>query len=157
MRGFTLVETLIVLALLVLGATVLLPSAGAIFRRARFANPEEEVNAILQQARREAVLSGREIVMRFDPKAQRFVWNETGGANLAGGDAHLEVSFLRPDSGSSVLIGGRLIETAQQPAMKFFPDGTCEPVRLQLRVANSAARVITIDPWTCAPGLEAKS
>lgn len=155
-RGFTLVESLLVLALLVLAATVLLPSAGALFRRTHAGNPEEEVAGILQQARRAAVLSGREVAMRFDARAQRFVWDASAGVRLARDDARMEVGFLRAGTGSSVLIGGQRVETSLQPAMRFFPDGTCDPVRVQLRVADGAPRILAIDPWTCAPGLEAR-
>lgn len=155
-RGFTLVESLLVLALLVLGALVLLPAAGAVFRRARLSNPEEEVASILQQVRREAVLRGREMVMQFDTAAQRFVWDETGGAGLAVAGGPVEVGILRPGRGSAVVIGGQAVETSSVPAMRFFPDGTCDPVRLQLRLPEGISRILTIDPWTCAPGLEVK-
>lgn len=154
-RGFTLVESLIVLALLVLGAMVLLPAAGAVFRRARLSNPEEEVAGILQQARREAVLRGREVLMHFDARAQRFVWDGSAGAGLAGEATRMEISFLRQTPGHAVVIGGQQVETSLRPAMRFFPDGTCEPVRLQLRAADGGTHILMIDPWTCAPGLEA--
>lgn len=154
-RGFTLVESLLVLALLVLGAMVLLPAAGAVFRRARLINPEEEVAVILQQVRREAVLQGREMRMHFDARAQRFVWDESAGASLAGETTGMEIGILRQAPGRAVVIGGQLVETSLRPAMRFFPDGTCDAVRLQLRMANGVTRILTIDPWTCAPGLEA--
>lgn len=154
--GFTLVETLIVLALLLLGAMVLLPAAGAVFERARLVNPEETVAVILQQVRREAVLRGREVVLQFDARAQRFVWDEEAGADLAADGPRVEIGFLRQSPGRAVLIGGQRVETSSLPAMRFFPDGTCDPVRLQLRVADGAPRFLTIDPWTCAPGLEAR-
>jgi type II secretion system protein H len=154
-RGFTLVESLLVLALLVLGAMVLLPAAGAVFRRARLANPEEEIAVVLQQVRREAVLRGHEVLVRFDARTQRFVWDGSAGADLAGKAPRLEIGILRQAAGSAVMIGGRQVETSLQPAMKFYPDGTCDPVRLQLRVAQGEPRLMAIDPWTCAPGLEA--
>ncbi|HWA26662.1 MAG TPA: GspH/FimT family protein [Lacunisphaera sp.] len=155
-RAFTLVESLLVLALLVLGAAALLPAAGAVFRRARLDNPEERIGAILQQARREAVLRGREVVMHFDAKAQRFEWDGDHDAGPFAKEARLEVEFVRPGARSAVLIGGQLVETSLQPAMRFFPDGTCEPIRLQWRVARGAVRTLAIDPWTCAFGLEDK-
>lgn len=156
-RGFTLVETLLVLALLVLGAMVLLPAAGSFFERARPVNPEDAVAVILQQVRREAVLRGREVILQFDARAQRFVWDESAGADLAAGGPRLEIGFLRGSPGSAVVIGGQRVETSVRPAMRFFPDGTCDPVRLQMRGADGVTRVLTIDPWTCAPGLEASS
>lgn len=156
-RGFTLVESLLVLALLVLAGVVLLPSAAALFRAGRSENPEEKVALILQQARREAVLSGRELVMQFDPRTQRFTWDGFAGAGLGPEAARLEVGFLRPGGTSAVLIGGQIVETSLVPTLRFFPDGTCEPVRVQLRQAGGSAHIMAIDPWTCAPGLETKS
>lgn len=155
-RGFTLVESLLVLALLVLGAMVLLPAAGSTFRRATLGNPDEAVTAALQQVRREAVLRGREIVMQFDARAQRITWDEVSGAGLTMEGPRIEIGFLRPSPGDAVMIGGQAVETSLLPAMRFFPDGTCEAVRLQIRVAHGATRIWTIDPWTCAPGLEAR-
>lgn len=147
-------ETLLVLALLVLGGTILLPSAAAIFRRSGSGGPEEAVAAVLQQARREAVLRGREVVMHFDAKTQRLGWDGFTGPDLSPEGARMEVEFLRPGAASAVLIGGQKVETSLVPALRFFPDGTCDPVRVQLRLAGGAARIMAIDPWTCAPGLE---
>jgi len=146
-----------VLALLVLGAAALLPSAENAFRQARQENPEERIGAILQEARREAVLRGREVVMRFDPRAQRFEWEGARGTHAVAGNVRVEVGFVRPGAQSAVLIRGRLVETELQPAMRFFPDGTCEAVRLQYRIASGPYHVLPVDPWTCAFGPEEKS
>ena len=151
--GFTLVEVLLVLALFVLAAAVLLPSAGGLFRSGPSANVEEELAMILQHARREAVLRGREVMLRFDAEAQRFV--AEGFTARAPGEAPVRVDFLREGAGSAVLIAGQIVETDAVPGLKFFPDGTCDPVRLQFRPARGSVRVMAVDPWTCAPGLEA--
>ncbi len=154
--GFTLVEVLLVLALLALGGMILIPAAGGILGGRRAASPEDTLTSVLQQARRDAVLTGREISLRFDGEAQQFVW-EGANVRLGGTGPQVKLDFLRANSGSAVLIGGRLVETTTVPAVRFYPDGTCDPVRVQLRAGDGAARVIVIDPWTCAPGLEAKS
>lgn len=155
-RGFTLVEILLVLALLALGGAVLLPAAGSILRNSRSGSPEDTVSTVFQQVRREAVLSGREVTLRFESDRQRFAWGESA-ARIGSEGTRLRVDFLRPGPGSAVLIAGRLVETSAVPALRFFPDGTCEPVRVQLRMGEGAARVLSIDPWTCAPGLEPKT
>lgn len=156
--GFTLVEVLLVLALLALVGSVLLPAAGALFPRSDGGSPEDTVAETLQLVRRETVVSGRGLTLRYDPKSQCLVW-ENGTSRPLGTEARkMTVEFVRPRSGgSSVLIGGRLVETDTVPLVRFFPDGTCDPVRVQLRPAEGEARVLTIDPWTCAPGLEVKS
>jgi type II secretion system protein H len=156
-QGFTLVEILLVLALLVLGAAVLLPSVSGLFRTNQSGSPEEVVAEVLQQARREAVLTGKEVALHFEPETQRFVWDGSAGRALGSAGPRLKVDFLRPRATAAILVGGQLVETAVVPAVKFFPDGTCEPVRVQFRPAGGTPRVIAIDPWTCAPGLEVKS
>src|SRR4051812_26180967 len=155
-EGYTLVEIVLVLALLALAGAVLLPAAGAIFARGRVGKAEEAVAIVLQQVRREAVLRGRPLVLQFDAEAQRFRWDDSAGPRLGSEDARLTVEFLRPRAASAVLIGGQLVETALVPVLRFFPDGTCDPVRVQVRGGGGAARVMVIDPWTCAPGLEVK-
>ena len=47
--------------------------------------------------------------------------------NMEGIDAH-----VTPE-GDTVLIGGRLVETREIPAVRFYPDGTCDRFRAQLR------------------------
>ncbi len=153
-QGFTLVEILLVLALLALAGAVFLPAAGAIFARGRMGNAEEAVAIVLQQVRREAVLHGRPLALRFDAEAQRFLWDDAAGASVGTAGTPVKVEFLRPRAGSAILIGGQLVETALVPVLKFFPDGTCDAVRVQVRAGREAARIMVIDPWTCAPGLE---
>lgn len=153
-RGFTLVEILLVLALLALAGAVFLPAAGAIFARGRVGDVEEAVAMVLQQVRREAVLHGRPLALRFDAEAQRFLWDNAAGASVGTVGTPVKVEFLQPRAGSAILIGGQLVETAPVPVLKFFPDGTCDPIRVQVRAGRGGARIMAIDPWTCAPGLE---
>lgn len=144
------------LALLALSGTILISAAGSIFARTTSGGPEEAVAGVLQQTRRESVLRGREVTLRFDDEAQRFLWDGSSGPKFASGRPGLKIDFLRPTAGSAVLIGGRLVDTTKVAALRFFPDGSCDPVRVQLRTPGVAARVLEVDPWTCAPGLEAK-
>jgi prepilin-type N-terminal cleavage/methylation domain-containing protein len=73
------------------------------------------------------------------------------------GDEKLTVDFLPADksTGSTELIGGELIETQAMPFVTFYSDGTCTPFRVQFHL-KSTARIIGIDPWTCAQVLEEK-
>ena len=64
-----------------------------------------------------------------------------------------EIDFLAAKSSgvtaSSMLVGGQLVETQTIPFVTFYRDGTCSPFRLQIKTRNGA-RVLEIDPWTCA-------
>ena len=45
--------------------------------------------------------------------------------------------------------GGQAVEQALT-RLRFYPDGTCDRVRLEVR-RNEARRLTPIDPLTCAP------
>lgn len=154
--GLTLVEVLLVLALVALIGMVLLPAAGGLMPRSGGGGWEDNVAESLQKARREAVVRGRELTMRFDAESRSLAWEGGSSAPLGTGETKLAVDFLRSTGSSSVLIGGQLVDTTVIPVLRFYPDGTCDPVRIQLRANGSVPRVLTIDPWTCAPGLEVK-
>lgn len=156
-RAFTLVEVLLVLALMALVGAVLLPAAGALLRDAGTDNPDDLVAMVLQAARRDAVISGRAVALRFDVRERRFVWSAGDDGAAEGGrrtDAVRRVVFLGAGREGSVLVRGRLVETGARPGMQFFPDGTCEATRLRIEPSSGAARTVAVDPWTCAPGLE---
>jgi general secretion pathway protein H len=153
--GFTLVEVLLVLALLALIGMVLLPAAGGLMPKAG-GGWDDNVAEAFQLVRREAVVSGRELTLRFDPETRCFTWAGGTSKPLGPAEPKLSVDFLRSTGTSSVLIGGQLVETTVIPVLHFYPDGTCDPVKIQLRATGSVPRVLAIDPWTCAPGLEVK-
>jgi general secretion pathway protein H len=73
---------------------------------------------------------------------------------VPGADPDLGVDFLssKAGGGSSILVGGTLLETGALPHVSFYSDGTCSPFRVQFR-SKGAAHVISIDPWTCAQTL----
>lgn len=153
--GFTLVEVILVLALLVLIISVLLPAAGTMLRGSRGETAEETVLAVLQDARRQAVLSGREVALHYEPAEHALVWTDgVQEDRRVFEEGNMTVEFLRPGAGA-VLLGGQLVETEPVDGMRFYADGSCDLIRLQLRAAEAAPRVIPIDPWTCAPMLAA--
>jgi type II secretion system protein H len=156
-RAFTLIEILLVLALMALAGAALLPAAGAIFNQSSGENPADQVTAILQEVRREAVLGGRPVTLRFNAGTQRFAWDGISGGSRAAAGPRLQVDFLRAGATSAVLIGGRAVETNTVESLTFYPDGTCDRVRVQLRPEEGNGEVLSIDPWTCAPGLEVTS
>jgi prepilin-type N-terminal cleavage/methylation domain-containing protein len=154
-RAFTLVEILLTLAMLALLGAVLLPSAGGLLRPHDPGRPDDMIAEVLQEVRREAVLTGREVALRFEVDKQRFAWDGSE-RSLSREGPRVTVDFLRPSATTAVLIGGQMVETHPVPVLRFFPDGTCDPIRLQWRVAGGAGQIMAIDPWTCAPGLEVK-
>ncbi len=178
-RGaFTLLEILISIALIALlvGATISMTPGGDTSM-----TTDDVFWKALTEARKQALTTQQDIRLGFDPKAKAFVI----GANLgeqtdpnastptgAGASPQisdgatetfpvqfadkLSVDFLpATKSNGSMLLGGELIETDAKPYVTLYSDGTCTPFRVQFH-SSGAARIIAVDPWTCAEVLEEK-
>lgn len=149
-RAFTLVEVLLVLALLALLATLLIPGLNSMLAAMNDRGPEQQLSEALLAAREEALESGRTVELRYDSEKRQLVWGAAGRSDtLAVGTS---VEFLPVETGALVLLGGELTETAPAVArVRFFADGTCDSVRLRVREpAPARPRLFIVDPWTCA-------
>lgn len=154
--AFTLLEILLVLALIGLLSAVLISGANAIFRASSRPPPEDVFWRVVAAARQLAITNERTVQLRFDAKEKRLIWSD--GATTASeplvteGDAALQ--FIQPRGGTAVLLGGQLVETAEVPLVNFYSDGTCDAFRVQLKLGAAPSFVLAIDPWTCAPVLQ---
>jgi type II secretion system protein H len=150
-RGFTLVEVLLVLALMALLASLLVPGVNSMLRAMDERAPDQLAAEAVLAARAAALESGRTVELRYDKDGRSFAWGlpEARSAALPAGTT---VELLPVEAGGAVLLGGELTEVAPPlRRVRFFPDGTCDPFRLRLRTGEAAApRVLVADPWTCA-------
>ncbi|MDB6114730.1 MAG: hypothetical protein JWQ62_1675 [Lacunisphaera sp.] len=141
--GFTLLEFIAVLALIGLICGLLIGGSASFLRT--MGKDEAETIALnaIAGARHSAVLTGHLLELRYDDKARQFNWGE-GAAPLTGeGDARL----LAPMRTSEILLGGQAVE-ALLARVRFYPDGTCDPFRLQI-TRDKTSHIVLIDPWTC--------
>lgn len=155
--GFTLLEVLLVLALIAM-VTALFVGGAATLVRERPATAEDVFWRAVTEARKFALLSNREVRLAYDEREKTFHASTEDGARSypVPFPGELQIEFFSTQrSSSSILIGGQLVETNPLPAVIFYGDGTCTPFRAQLRTGGPA-RIITIDPWTCAPVLPAE-
>lgn len=154
--AFTLLEVLVTIALILLLAGLVIGASITLLRE-RPATGEEVVKYAIAQARRYAVENDREVRLSYDAKEKAFVASTRDGTRTFPVDfpGELQIEFLSSQKGGAVLLGGDLVETARLPYVTFYPDGACSWFRAQLRTGGPA-RVLAIDPWTCAPMLEAK-
>lgn len=159
--GFTLLEILLVLALIGLLAGVLIGGSMALISPK---NPsvDELFWKVVQEARKTALESSREVHLRFDAKEKSFVIEPDGGAArpfplsvTSGSDLTVDFLSTQKNGGSAMLLGGVVVETQPLPGgVTFYDDGTCTPFRAQIR-GNGGAHVLEIDPWTGAAILPA--
>ena len=152
--GFTLLEIVVVLALIALVSALLIGGSGALLRAVGREDVENTALSAMASARHGAVLAGRTLELRVDDKTRVLDWG-VGRVTLAGEDT---VRLLPPLKISSLLIGGRLQE---EPVarVRFYADGTCDPFRLEI-VRGPTSHLLLIDPWTCtvlAPGAKERS
>lgn len=157
--GFTLLEVLITIALIALLTGVLVVGTNRLLGD-RPKTADELFWIAVGEARKDALLNNRDVRLGFDAKTYEFV------ASAAGAETRhafvpktiAEFDFLAPKAAgtsSAILMGGQLVETQTMPAVVFYGDGTCSPFRAQIKTRNGA-RVLEIDPWTCAPMLTAQ-
>ncbi len=156
-RGFTLIEILLVLALIGLVSSIFIGGSAALLDD-KTASPEQQFWKACAEARREALMDQRSVLLTYDPKQRALLVADGGRVTPfpVKGPDDLMIDFHPPasESSSSILIGGTLVETQPLATVVFYDDGTCTPFRVQLR-AKGSAHLLSIDPWTCAPVLAA--
>lgn len=159
-RGFTLLEVLIVIALIALLTSVLVVGTNRLLRSAPM-SADELFWAAANATRKDALLGNHDVRLSLDAKTQELVAMSDGQETRHPFVAKelSELDFLAakaPGTASSILVGGTLVETQTIPFVTFYGDGTCSPFRVQLKSRNGV-RVLEIDPWTCAPMLMAQA
>jgi type II secretion system protein H len=147
--GFTLVEVLLVLAMLALFATLLIPGVNSILREINARGPEQMLSETVLAARAMALETGRIVELRYDAEERQF----TDAAGVVQGPAlpaDCKLTLLPPAVGGNILLGGQLVETGELRRVRFFPDGTCDPFRVRWQEGEAPVRLLLADPWTCA-------
>jgi prepilin-type N-terminal cleavage/methylation domain-containing protein len=147
-RAFTLIEVVLVLMLIGMIGGVLISGANSLFDSAKEQDPESALLSLMQKMRGEAVETGQVIELRTLPEDAGFLRGEDGLIELPKREGQ-GVRLLRPEMKSAFLIGGQLEEQAVE-RIRFYPDGSCDPVRVQVR-RGETRRVYAIDPWTASP------
>jgi prepilin-type N-terminal cleavage/methylation domain-containing protein len=149
--GFTLLEIMLALALIALLAGVLISGSVQLLGD-KPVSPEDVFWRAVQQARKSALTNERDVRLSFTAKDLAFVLDDgTASQSLpVPSSRDLTVNFLSAQAGgASVLIGGEVVDAQTIPFVTFYVDGTCSPFRVQFR-GTGAARILAIDPWTCA-------
>ena len=145
MAGFTLLEVLVVLALIGLISALLIGSSDALLRSIGKDDLETTALTAIANARHSAVLAGRQEELHNDDQTRMLSWDD-GSAALTGEGT---VRLLPAVKTSAMLVGGQAVE-APLLRVRFYADGTCDPFRLEI-VKDKASHILSIDPWTSTP------
>ncbi len=150
-RAFTLIETILVLAVIALLGALLLPGVNSILKAINHEEPDRLFWNALTTARELALITNRTVALRFDDREKRLTWGDGASRRQQKLPEGVSIKFLQPKPGNAVLLGGVLLETDEILAVRIYPDGTCDRFRAQILQGNSPAQLILVDPWTCAP------
>ena len=152
-RAFTLLEVIVAIALLGLVAGLFISGGSELFR-ARERTAADIFWQAVQAARLQAVQEDATVMLRFDEKKRRVVWNSAAAAHeLDWPGKNLE--FLPVDRNDTILLGGQLVGTGGMAVVRFYADGGVDRFRAQLTDAAGRVTRLDLDPWTCAPVLRA--
>jgi prepilin-type N-terminal cleavage/methylation domain-containing protein len=152
-RGFTLLETLLVLGLISMLAAVLVGGSAQLLKGTARSDPEDALMALLQTLRRQSVEQSKVIELKPDIEADgedtvlSYAFNGQTETLPVAGDTRVKI--IAPEVKEAILLGGQMEERALT-RIRFYPDGTCDRMRVEI-IRNQARRVIPIDPLTCAP------
>jgi prepilin-type N-terminal cleavage/methylation domain-containing protein len=152
--GFTLLEVLLTLAVIALMSGVLISGAVGL-TESKAGTPEDLFWKAAADSRKQALLSGNEVRLRFVAKNKTYALVATSATGEKKfpyeGAGELTIDFLSTQkAASAILIRSQLVETQTIPYVTFYGDGTCSPFRVQFRTGGPA-HSLSIDPWTCAP------
>ncbi len=147
--GFTLIEILLVLALLALFSTLFIPGVNSILRQINERGPEQVLAETILAARGAALESGKTVTLTYDAERRVLRADHPAVADLALETGH-QLTLLPPTTGAVILLGGQAVETGELRRIRFFADGTCDPFRVRLQENKEATRIWVADPWTCA-------
>lgn len=152
--GFSIVEILVALAIMAMVAAMILPGIGSMLRTIDNEDPDRVLWDAVNESRELSLSSNRVVWLRFEKEKRLLTWDDGTGPKTKAWPAGVTLDLLQPKEGASILIAGQLVETEQLRAVRFYPDGTCDRFRAQIRSGGGKAVIIGVDPWTCAPLLE---
>jgi len=153
-QGFTLVEILLAVALVAMLSSVFVLNVNSLLRDGELETLEREYWRAVETARSGSVFKQQVHLVEWDAKGYRFLVKSAGQTEVFEvdrsqmGDLEIEVFFeeVAPEN-SYVLIAGELVAKREIATVSFFPDGTCSPYTVSLRVAEYETS-FQMDPWT---------
>lgn len=141
--GFTLLELIIVLAILAMGSVLLIPSIGNMSART-FTAQVREVGALLNYARRNAVVTGQATGAQFFPDPERDADGQPSARSELGRSQDWRARGIELAYEDST---GQRSEVEDGVTITFFPEGGSTGGALILTLDRRAA-LISIDPFS---------
>ncbi|HAT60746.1 MAG TPA: hypothetical protein DCS60_08260 [Opitutae bacterium] len=154
-RAFTLIELMLTMALIALLSSLFIWNINALLKQGELEALQNELWGVVEKAKQAAVFSRQPHKVRFDEKLKSFMVS-SGEEEIAyqvdtsgfGEEVEIEVFFkmILPKDGYR-LVRGELVTYREIESVTFFPDGTCTPFSVDLKIGEYKSGY-QIDPWT---------
>ena len=155
-RGaFTLIELMLTMALIALLSSLFIWNIQSLLKQGELEGLQNELWSAVDKAKQGAVFNRVLHRVRFDSENQAFMVSADGeevpfkvDISALGEDVEIEVIFklMLPRDGYR-LIQGELVTHKEIETITFYPDGTCTPFSVDLKIAEYESSY-QIDPWT---------
>ena len=144
-RGFSLIEMVLVLALIGIITALVVPGLANKFTSVRLRTSAQKTVAIITYARNQAVFKKKFVWLLFDRKMNRVAVMDP----IGGGKGEKVYSYPEDVMIEKLVIGGKEISDSQGVIM-FYPNGSSDGGEIGLRAKNARSYSITIDPFMSA-------
>lgn len=153
--GFTLIELMLTMALIALLSSLFIWNIQSLLKQGELEALQNELWSAVEKAKQSAVFNRVPHRVRFDQESQAFMVSADGeevpfkvDTSGLGEEVEIEVIFklMLPRDGYR-LIRGELVTHKEIETITFFPDGTCTPFSVDLKIAEYESSY-QIDPWT---------
>jgi prepilin-type N-terminal cleavage/methylation domain-containing protein len=161
-RGFTLIELMIVIAIMAIVMTMGLPAIYRIWHKETLPKTVREITDVLDNARSLAILQGNVTEVVFHARDGRFELVGGGGSSTRG-NQEFSADFGAPPAATSgksgqipeeigvaqLKVNGVSCMDFDSARVRFYPNGTCDELRLVLlRPDNGDSRGIFLEVTT---------
>ena len=139
-RGFSLVELLIVMAVLAAVAELVLPSMRGPLDKSRLTGAAKDLQASLAKARSLAIREGLHVVFRYEISGDRYI------IERASGPVNAMITVLEDPSGATTTPSGLATESAEAPAQPIDETSASSSTSLTLREGQLPVGVTFAEP-----------
>jgi general secretion pathway protein H len=134
-KGFTLIELIIVLLIIGIAATLVMFSAGRLYKRTVFRQEARKILQTIQHARKTALLERKNTEFKIDEESNTY-WIDLGNEDST-------KTYALP---SQYRLFGE--------TMHFFPKGNCSGGILNIQNEQDRKYQIEVDPVLCRPSIK---